>query len=1227
MKQTIIWTALPNGVALDKNKRYLQLSVVVSPKLVTNPGATKLEPFDFFEWPKTALEFAVEFPNGQKIPAERVQPLPEIALWQALFTKDTYVEPYELEDFALRPIRSYQVKPIMDFLKKKYLEVAVKPELFTKRPTPEDIKKTFDQVVSIKEKAPLIEAHINSILSERGVIAPPETGKIKIAALNSQLSESAHAKNITPTEIDFMQLKLFHQPPKIGPVQQQEIKLDFHGVVTMLNNYPEIASRLGLIINLRLPLDSNLEKTLAGISRLRVLPTWQSAPKIKPVEHCPWVHYEFKVASQFQQSVFQTRPRPVSPELKDGKLIVTNPKSPAKDPCHVEQVDVDGLALKVMDPGNTSMPAMRTAGISLVRNGYADIVMKKIKDMAAKYAALPPGGIASGNNKEMELYAEDVVRGYRIDVWDGAANKWYSLCQRKGIYKFLDPGITEDITDEGFVQLGVTQAADGSSKDLYLHEALFRWDGWSLCVQRPGKAIRPDDERAEVFSKAGKDFRLETSFTVPKGTLPRLRFGITYKLRVRAVDLAGNSVALSQDPGDPATVTRPFRYTRFEPISAPVVIQHNAPQQGESIERLAVRSNYNTPINKLKPPTGERYIAPPPTSQQMAETHGKFDTVSGLDKAAYKVIAGREGTYDDPGGKEQLAKMKLPYLPDPLAFGATFTGLPGQKTGSVTQVPFGSSNNWLNTRPFILQVEGTEADSNPAQPQFDTSRRVLTVQLPKAATAKVRLSSYPEQTHMRSIGVWQWLEEAKPSNLNTIRQVVLQKEHRLLKPTREITLVHAVQQPLIEPSFVSFEVDKQKIGDTYAHMYLKKKMPISGKSTVKLDIWAEWHEYIDDLRQAEPEKRKVKAHVMELPVQDGVNDIMFSSKRHEFSDTKFRNVTYTPVAVSRFGDYFPPGTDLTRKGSPTQGHSVNNSARPDAPKVLYVIPTFGWQDLPGSGSGTMGRRRSGGGLRVYLERPWYSSGEGEKLAVLLRAAADPNKENDPLKPYVTQWGKDPIWAANPTDDILTAKHFKKGKNFGSGYSLAELPSMGVSVVAHEVFYDKERKLWYCDIEINPGQSYYPFVRLALARFQPNSLPGAHLSRVVQADFAQLAPERQAFVINVDSKTVTVMLQGPTYSKSGTGSGSSTAIVTVETRQNAAAGELGWVPAGEFNLHRNEAANAWSGKELAMPAWYGSVTLPAERGSRQMRLVFKEYEWFKDDTDREARLVYADIFNI
>ena len=47
-------------------------------------------------------------------------------------------------------------------------------------------------------------------------------------------------------------------------------------------------------------------------------------------------------------------------------------------------------------------------------------------------------------------------------------------------------------------------------------------------------------------------------------------------------------------------------------------------------------------------------------------------------------------------------------------------------------------------------------------------------------------------------------------------------------------------------------------------------------------------------------------------------------------------------------------------------------------------------------------------------------------------------------------------------------------------------------------------MWYCDIELDPGTTYMPFVRLAVVRYQPNALPGAKISKVVLCEFVHRA---------------------------------------------------------------------------------------------------------------------------
>ena len=79
--------------------------------------------------------------------------------------------------------------------------------------------------------------------------------------------------------------------------------------------------------------------------------------------------------------------------------------------------------------------------------------------------------------------------------------------------------------------------------------------------------------------------------------------------------------------------------------------------------------------------------------------------------------------------------------------------------------------------------------------------------------------------------------------------------------------------------------------------------------------------------------------------------------------------------------------------------------------------------------------------------------------------------------------------------------------------------------------DDARDLWYCDIEMDTESAYFPFVRLALARYQPHSIPHAHLSPVVLADTVQTVPDRTLTVTPVAGQAgaFAVQVSGPAYS--------------------------------------------------------------------------------------------------
>ena len=125
---------------------------------------------------------------------------------------------------------------------------------------------------------------------------------------------------------------------------------------------------------------------------------------------------------------------------------------------------------------------------------------------------------------------------------------------------------------------------------------------------------------------------------------------------------------------------------------------------------------------------------------------------------------------------------------------------------------------------------------------------------------------------------------------------------------------------------------------------------------------------------------------------------------------------------------------------------------------------------------------------------------------------------------MTQWGRDPIWDSNQPSTVTRVTDFPAAAHH-EAVELLEQPGTSVHVVGHRVYFNPARRLWYCDIELNPGATYMPFVRLALVRYQPNAIHGASISRVVLAEFAQVLPRRRAR-LERQAGRVTMNVYGP-----------------------------------------------------------------------------------------------------
>jgi hypothetical protein len=1084
---------------------------------------------------------------------------------------------------------------------------------------------------------------------------PPPPGKTFLPPPLTPAQQQTHAA--------FEALDVFLKPfdgiaPPLPDKAALAEKWDFHQAVASLGDYPAMMRRLGLVVDLLLPAGAALpaagtiQVSLTGV-------TWATDTTIV----APRTHFLTTA------SLFATAPRPALPEVSNGFLQVDDATR-----FRVVQNDVPGDAVKLRNaathflrfaqavdrpqnmPGEGGLPALRTAGVSLVRRdtavGLAEQFLRSValnRFLAAKDLSPEPTPVADAGAPPApsdELFAEDVVRGYRIDVFDTKTAAWRSLCERNGHYRFLDAlggPADETAEDEGFVQLAVTTPGDPTvAPTMRASESLFTWSGWSLAAPRPGLYIMPDDSHAERQNPAVTPFRIETNFTAKAGSLPRLRFGRAYRLRARVADLAGNSVTRPADPAfssDPPERTAEFTVVRYEPVPPPILMLRAAPVEGESVERMVVR----TPVVGGLGGLTARHVAPPKASQLLAELHGKFDIGAVDGSAAGYALAARESANIHDGAEQTkpgadglwfqpAAQVSVGYLPDPQARGVALTGLlaaPGP--GGIQYAPF--DGTWPDLLPFRIDLKAVAAA--PAAPAWDAVSRVLTVQLAPAQRATVRINCFIDPGDLDSRGVWKWTEDQAPPNLPAVKNSALAGQHWAHMPWRDLTLLHAVQKPLAAPD-ITVALAQKNLGETFAIITgaapgADGLIAVDAPSTGRVQLLARWIDPIDadDPALSAPTSQEQNAHVCEIEVAEGADPVHIidsgtgTAPKHEFHDTKYHRVEYAPVAVTRFREYFPSATN-TEAATTLRGANfavdVLNSARPAAPKFLYALPLFEWDTLPAT-PGIIERTRGGGGLRIYLARPWYSSGDGELLGVIFLDGAEFLTLDPSLKALVTQWGADPIWGG-PAASVSAAKpNFKNAKQIQGGLVLEENAQL-VLAAGYEPVFDVDRQLWRVDVHIDTGNAYWPFVRLALARFQPKSVDGAHLSRVIRSDFIQLPPARHTR-IKVSGLTIHIAVDGPAYvdselietvgavlSEFGGSPGSnglSEIEATIEQRDPAgdAANELAWKPieATRLVLFQNP---------LALGKWEGDVTSTVPLSPGLFRLTVKELEWFRTD---------------
>lgn len=1247
MKQKIVVTALPGGLVIKSGSNKWKASAAISLQ-VEDADTTLINVPDMLGWAGLikAASFIVHL-NGKPVSAKVVSSPVDTDLWAKLFYTSVKVRSFVQEDLSQIPIASYPVKHIISYLNllteqtgKIFSNDLPNENHFTGNPA---LTAISDYVVGPFPRKGREETRLNQLVSKS-----PAKGRLK-GILNK--NKSIPFKPEAEPMMDFAQLKNFHGIYDVKEVkkfvQVKKPDFEFHDILSVLSNYPQLQRKLGLVI------DFELEGPAAGLimkattePTIRIIPTGINFTTDTTFV-CPATAYTKTAAG------FYAKPA-VNSFIDKGHLKINT------SAFTVFQVDTDGAALKLcqqMDalqlkkakhifyaannnmpneaaipifnnqaPRKEGTPSHRTAGIAVAKNGMAESLSLRFKRMNnLKGLLITPGLTPEGTSGTKAtwiltneiLYADDINLGYRMDVQpEDKPGKWFSLHKRNNKYAYLDLSGKENVingmeADEGFLQTSASEEKTETGTQLKVGEAIARWEGWSLSVPRPGSALNdPMLDHQEVYNKtkeaqkyktpATADFKLNVTPAIEKGTLPMLRFGKKYAIRIRTVDLAGNSIDLNTQPENAAdAVAGNIRYMRYEPVDAPFLVLGTDIRDGESSEVLVIRSNKGdttesyeskNQLTKLYKPEAIRHVKPPRTTVEMATTHSMLDKGFGPTNQAEaalvykKIVTDKDPLIEETTSYSETTNLKVidgnlkeipvEYLADPMAAGVTFF-ISAQDLNPkapdpevfTRRVSFYFDNEvkddaaanqqaaydqWMNPKTFRIILK---EDSTPSIKWEDVSRSLI-VKLQKGVIVKMNYACFWRPNDIIKLsGV---LDMMGMTNLNdAVGKKIARGQHWMYSPWREITFVHAVQQPIdtigtqAYPYIADLVPDRDYGANT---AMINTKLLVHGPSTGQLDIEADWEEWIDDVTHTEltpnafnddVQRIKTKGKVFhfttlyaifEYAFGSVVKDNPFPAIRHLFNDTKHRKVNYKTIATTRYREYFfnlvkekGDAFLLTRESNKKKEVIIPSSARPSAPQVEYIIPNFEWSRVT-NGPLTVTGRISG--LRVYLKRPWYSSGEGEQLAVILGLNLSDKISSGSVP--VSTWGTDPtkISAPLPGGIKMDIKSFVNLKEVNADMLLtvAENNTSWVSAAAFDVKYDPERQLYYADILLNIAFAYYPFVRLALARYQRHSLKkdgtDCCLSPIVVADYIQVpAPRGSSIKLGSTRNNITVAISG------------------------------------------------------------------------------------------------------
>lgn len=799
-------------------------------------------------------------------------------------------------------------------------------------------------------------------------------------------------------------------------------------------------------------------------------------------------------------------------------------------------------------------------------------------------------------------------------------------------------------------------------------------------------------------------------------------------------------------PGAPVE-TAPMPFLRWHPVPPPALVARHELTPGESLQRLVIREGATTQRHLVPPKTtqleaelhgelDEAIGSTDPALQRRAyawslrergtlldlqipdlDDPGALISQPGMSLASrpganpetavtLEDVADRRGT---PLGEGQYVlhdvdQLVTPYLPDPAAAGVALMFLDAGSPHTLAEprvltavaVPY--AGTWPRVEPLRLVLEGG------AELAATVEGNVVHVTLPAGEQVRVAMSSSLRAEDLRDLGLWRAAEQAfaaaQVDVVALLRRAATSGWTWWLTPSEELRLVHATPRPATPPVLHDLAVLARPAGSTVAALLAITE--VHGASTARLALECRWSEWVDDVTTPGP----VRVDRVDVPVRSQVltgerygllmpwedlsptTGVPLHKAIQSFPDTHHRRMTCTLVGATRYAEFFAaedlPGEDDPASRSEPVALTVPSSARPAAPVVVETVPLIHWEEGVEPDQPFARRRTRRSGARLWIDRPWYTSGDGEVLGVILGGDAIPHSAS-------SRWGRDPGLQATaevPASGLppllsSTDLLFVATDAIAEPGTTADVPARPggpvlvappqplvdlrggppAGVVGYPAEFHPGRGQWFVDVALDVRDQLWPFVRLAVARYQPTSLPDCSLSPVVMTDWVQPLPARTATLSRPDVGHVQLTVSGAAATYRGPDRpGQATPLfddddprsrpptspldavllpsrLLVATVQERGTSDLEWTDHATVRLPAvgQDPENAWQitwSDVLPLPEQLPLATPPARTGTSRYRVLVEELEILEADREhthtpqrRVTRVVYADTFDL